>query len=110
MTLTTTAKVGAIMGKEFTADSNPTLVQVSGTIIPFADIVVNSENISGASTDQKDVLSAFLTAHIIASSKDVDFRSADVNISISRIPTRYLTFYNSLKQLTTSSNWITVND
>lgn len=96
MTYTDYSTVGAVLGHTFTDNSIPSILQVSGTLIPLADNFVDQDNLTGLSDNDKKWLSTFMTAHIISVSKNVDFRAADVSISIKNQPSQWLNLYMNM--------------
>lgn len=93
MAFTDVSTVAAVMSKTFDSSSRPSATEVTDIIIPLADGVVSSDNVSGATDSQLKLYSTLMAAHIITISKDVDFRSADVNISIKGQSSSWLNLY-----------------
>lgn len=89
MAFTTPEIVGGVMGFTFASDTNPTRTEVENVLIPMAERKINRLNIPSLSGDDKTDLASLWTAHLIAVSKDVDYRNADISISSQRIPTHY---------------------
>lgn len=96
MAYTDVDTIAAIMSKSFDTTTTPSSSQVTDIIIPLSDAWVDSDNISGASTNQLKLLSTLIAAHIITVAKDVDFRSADVNISIKNQSSSWLKLYQMM--------------
>ena len=110
MTYSTTSDVEALLGFSFSTATVPTTIQVSGTLIPMADRYVDNLNLSSLNANDKTDLSALWAAHLVVISKDVDFKTGDITVSASRIPTHFAKLFELTAQVKGKGmHWKTVN-
>ena len=108
MAYTTEAKIEALMGETFDANSRPSSTEIA-IIITWSDAMVDAEN-TNVSGVQQELLSTLMAAHIIEAKEYTNMSVGDVALKPMSGDSKYLQTYKMLMGKKRSTLFKVAND